>query len=118
MRRNGLSLSLIAAICALAPLASVSLAEAADFYRGKQVTIIVGYTPGGTYDLTARLYARGARQLSAGQACGHRAEHAGRGQHGGGREPLQRRAEGRHDTRRGGRRRRGGGAARQSPGPI
>jgi tripartite-type tricarboxylate transporter receptor subunit TctC len=58
MRRNGLSLSLIAAMCAVAPLAFVSSAEAADFYRGKQVTITVGYTPGGTYDLTARLYAR------------------------------------------------------------
>jgi tripartite-type tricarboxylate transporter receptor subunit TctC len=58
MRRNGLSLSLIAAICAVAPLAFISSAEAADFYRGKQVTIVVGYTPGGTYDLTARLYAR------------------------------------------------------------
>src|SRR5713101_5808417 len=58
MRRNRLSRFLIAAMCAVAPLASVSLAEAADFYRGKQVTIIVGYTPGGTYDLTARLYAR------------------------------------------------------------
>jgi tripartite-type tricarboxylate transporter receptor subunit TctC len=33
-------------------------AMAADFYQGKQVTIVVGFTPGGTYDLTARLYAR------------------------------------------------------------
>ena len=33
-------------------------AAAADFYQGKQVTIVVGFTPGGTYDLTARLYAR------------------------------------------------------------
>jgi tripartite-type tricarboxylate transporter receptor subunit TctC len=33
-------------------------AAAADFYQDKQVTIIVGFTPGGTYDLTARLYAR------------------------------------------------------------
>jgi len=33
-------------------------AVAADFYQGKQVTIVVGFTPGGTYDLTARLYAR------------------------------------------------------------
>jgi tripartite-type tricarboxylate transporter receptor subunit TctC len=29
----------------------------ADFYRGKQVTLIVGYGPGGGYDLTARAVA-------------------------------------------------------------
>ena len=28
------------------------------FFRGKQVTIVVGFTAGGGYDLTARLYAR------------------------------------------------------------
>ena len=30
----------------------------ADFYRNKQVSIIVGYGPGGGYDLYARLVAR------------------------------------------------------------
>jgi len=29
-----------------------------DFYRGKQVNLIVGYGPGGGYDLVARLVAR------------------------------------------------------------
>jgi tripartite-type tricarboxylate transporter receptor subunit TctC len=29
-----------------------------DFYRGKQINLIVGYGPGGGYDLTARLVAR------------------------------------------------------------
>jgi tripartite-type tricarboxylate transporter receptor subunit TctC len=29
-----------------------------DFYRGKQLTLIVGYGPGGGYDITARLVAR------------------------------------------------------------
>jgi tripartite-type tricarboxylate transporter receptor subunit TctC len=29
-----------------------------DFYDGKTVTIVVGFTPGGTYDQIARLYAR------------------------------------------------------------
>ncbi len=33
-------------------------ASAAEFYRGKQVTIVVGFTPGGTYDATARLFSR------------------------------------------------------------
>jgi tripartite-type tricarboxylate transporter receptor subunit TctC len=30
----------------------------ADFYRGKQITLVVGYGPGGGYDITARLVAR------------------------------------------------------------
>jgi tripartite-type tricarboxylate transporter receptor subunit TctC len=33
-------------------------ADAGDFYRGKTVTIVVGYGPGGGYDLYARLLAR------------------------------------------------------------
>ena len=42
------------------PLARASRANdaVADFYRGKQITLIVGYGPGGGYDLTARLVAR------------------------------------------------------------
>ncbi len=31
---------------------------AADFYNGKVITIVVGFTPGGTYDQIARFYAR------------------------------------------------------------
>lgn len=33
-------------------------ANAAEFYQGKQVTILVGFSTGGTYDATARLFAR------------------------------------------------------------
>src|SRR5258708_12650728 len=29
-----------------------------DFYRGRQLEMIIGYSPGGTYDLYARLVAR------------------------------------------------------------
>ncbi len=32
--------------------------SAAEFYQGKQVTIVVGFSSGGTYDATARLFAR------------------------------------------------------------
>jgi tripartite-type tricarboxylate transporter receptor subunit TctC len=35
-----------------------SAAAAADFYEGRTVTIVVGFTPGGTYDQIARFYAR------------------------------------------------------------
>jgi tripartite-type tricarboxylate transporter receptor subunit TctC len=38
--------------------ASCTTAKAADFYEGKTVTIVVGYTAGGTYDQQARFYAR------------------------------------------------------------
>jgi tripartite-type tricarboxylate transporter receptor subunit TctC len=37
---------------------SAAHAEAAPFYQGKQITIMVGFTTGGTYDATARLFAR------------------------------------------------------------
>jgi len=57
LRRDRLFSFLIAVMCAAA-LAGIVSAEAADFYRGKQVTVVVGFTSGGTYDLTARLYAR------------------------------------------------------------
>jgi tripartite-type tricarboxylate transporter receptor subunit TctC len=43
--------------CCLAPTA---LAQSAveDFYRGRQINLIVGYGPGGGYDIAARLLAR------------------------------------------------------------
>jgi tripartite-type tricarboxylate transporter receptor subunit TctC len=39
-------------------LVSAARADVADFYRGKTVNIVVGYGPGGGYDLFARLLAR------------------------------------------------------------
>jgi tripartite-type tricarboxylate transporter receptor subunit TctC len=46
----------------LAPFTAASFlaapAHAEDFYRGKQITILVGFTTGGTYDATARLWSR------------------------------------------------------------
>ena len=48
------------AVCAASVgLAAPALAEpVADFYRGKTVTVLIGNTPGGTYDLYARTIAR------------------------------------------------------------
>ena len=49
------------AFVAGAPLVFASLARAqsvADFYRGKTITMIVGFAPGGVIDTSARITAR------------------------------------------------------------
>ena len=47
---------LIAALIGLLPIAAPSQADpVADFYRGKTVRMIIGYPPGGNYDLYGRL---------------------------------------------------------------
>jgi len=56
---------------------------AQDFYAGKQITLIVGSGVGGGYDHQARLVARHLGRHIAGNPPDHRAEHAGRRQHGG-----------------------------------
>jgi tripartite-type tricarboxylate transporter receptor subunit TctC len=53
----------VTAVIAGAAVAPVAVAPAAadavaDFYRGKQLNLIVGYGPGGGYDIYARLLAR------------------------------------------------------------
>ena len=49
----------IIAFAAAATLAAAVLpASAQDFYKGKTIAIIVGFSPGGLYDLTARMLAR------------------------------------------------------------
>ena len=51
--------SIVALAGALAILAGAARAETpAEFYRGKQVILVVGYAPGGGYDVYARLVAR------------------------------------------------------------
>ncbi len=47
------------AVAALAAMIGVSRADAvADFYKGKSVQLVLGYGPGGGYDVYARLVAR------------------------------------------------------------
>ena len=46
----------IAAAIVAAP--DAARAESTPFYQGKQITIVTGFTTGGTYDATARLFAR------------------------------------------------------------
>jgi tripartite-type tricarboxylate transporter receptor subunit TctC len=50
---------LTAAILLFAPIASLHAQDSVEaFYQGRQVNLVVGYGPGGGYDLTARLLAR------------------------------------------------------------
>ena len=52
-------LRLIVAGVSLAGLASAASADGvADFYRGKQINLVIGYGPGGGYDIYARLLGR------------------------------------------------------------
>src|ERR1700741_1700514 len=38
--------------------ASAQADSVADFYRGKQVTMVIGYGPGGSYDIYGRIMAK------------------------------------------------------------
>jgi tripartite-type tricarboxylate transporter receptor subunit TctC len=55
MRRAAISALLLLACWPAAALAEQSVEE---FYRGKKIDLIIGYSSGGTYDLYARLVAR------------------------------------------------------------
>ena len=45
-------------VLAVCPRAALSQQSVEDFYRGRKLDMIIGYSPGGTYDLYARLVAR------------------------------------------------------------
>ena len=55
MRRVALA---IVALLAIWPSAAMCQQSVEDFYRGKKLDMIIGYSSGGTYDLYARLVAR------------------------------------------------------------
>lgn len=48
----------LASLLASAALAAVTPAHGQDFYKGKTLTIVVGFSPGGGFDLNARMLAR------------------------------------------------------------
>ena len=56
MRLGALSAFVVAGLALCAPAARAD--SVADFYRGKQIDIIVGSSPGGGYDIYARLLAQ------------------------------------------------------------
>jgi len=49
-------MKVIIALAALLAFAAPACAD--DFYQGKTISIVVGYSPGGGYDINARLIAR------------------------------------------------------------
>jgi tripartite-type tricarboxylate transporter receptor subunit TctC len=55
MRRYAIPLAIVLAAW---PGAALSQKSVEDFYRGKKIDLIIGYSSGGTYDLYARLVAR------------------------------------------------------------
>jgi tripartite-type tricarboxylate transporter receptor subunit TctC len=57
----GQNLRLAALVLAMTAAPALAQQSAEDFYRGKKLDMIIGYSAGGTYDLYARLV---ARQLS------------------------------------------------------
>src|ERR1700689_1123828 len=50
--------TLVAAYLAGVAAAPVRAADVADFYRGKTITVVIGYSAGGGYDVFARLLAQ------------------------------------------------------------
>jgi tripartite-type tricarboxylate transporter receptor subunit TctC len=48
----------LAALLAAFPIQGVAQPPVEDFYRGKKIDLVIGYSSGGTYDLYARLVAR------------------------------------------------------------
>src|ERR1700759_1687468 len=57
MRLMGRLLAAVVLMVLLAPEPSAGQSAEADFYKGKSVRILVGYGPGGGYDVWARLIA-------------------------------------------------------------
>src|SRR5687768_11109681 len=49
---------ILAALLAAGPALAAEQNAVANFYRGRTVTIVVGYSPGGGYDLYARILSR------------------------------------------------------------
>ena len=53
----------------------------ADFYKGKQISLIIGTSSGNDYDFRARLLARHMGRFIPGESDARSAQHAGRRRH-------------------------------------
>src|SRR5438046_3431902 len=52
------SLLILAGVALLSPVSPAAAQSVADFYRGRTMTMLIGYTSGGGYDLYARVLSR------------------------------------------------------------
>ncbi len=59
--------AILAIACSVAGGVGVAAQEATGFYKGKQISLIVGYGPGGGYDVYGRLVAKHIGRLMPGQ---------------------------------------------------
>src|SRR6266849_6436828 len=57
-RRVAISFTMAVVLAAIAAVSAHAQDSVEAFYKGRQINLIVGYGPGGGYDLTARLLAR------------------------------------------------------------
>ena len=57
-KKLGVIGGLATCLCMLAPATAQAQSAVEEFYKGRQINLIVGYGPGGGYDITARLLAR------------------------------------------------------------
>jgi tripartite-type tricarboxylate transporter receptor subunit TctC len=58
MRLTRLRFAVVATLCALLPATAVAQTSVADFYKGKNIDFIVGYSPGAGFDLYGRMLAQ------------------------------------------------------------
>ena len=94
-------LTFAAAVLLVAAAGSDASAQSVEaFYKGNRVSINIGYTPGGVYDIYARTIARHLGKHIPGRPTVVPREHAGRRQHEGGELHLRAGAQGRHPDRR------------------
>jgi tripartite-type tricarboxylate transporter receptor subunit TctC len=57
-RRTGAAVTLASAVLLMLWLAPAAAQSAADFYAGKSINVLIGFSPGGGYDIYARTLAR------------------------------------------------------------
>ena len=108
-------LLVLAAAFAAVPVSSAPAQDtAAQFYKGRQVTVIVGSSAGGGYDIYARLVARHMGKYIPGNPTLVVSNMPGAGQQRRRRARLQRRAQGRHRDRRAAEQRHHGRAVRHA----
>ena len=95
LRQNSYWIILAAAVAAT-PSQAPAQNAGADFYRGKTITISVGFSAGGGYDLHARTLARVLGRHIPGNPAVRGQERAGRRRPHPDERPLQHHDEGRH----------------------